>query len=175
MHFTRQVGDGVQILRPGREVFANLTPGEISGQIMAAQEDLGERISNVVLMGSGEPFDNADNVFKFLENAISPDGLGIGARHITISTCGILSGIKRLADSGISVNLSVSLHATDDETRRKIMPIAKSMSINEIVWKGRILIKQKASYLRICPNRGVNDTAECAEALSKLHGVFMLT
>ena len=79
----------------------NLTAGEMAGQIIAARQDLGVRISNIVLMGSGEPFDNWDNVLGFLKNATDPDGLGIGARHITVSTCGLIQGIEKLAQCGM--------------------------------------------------------------------------
>lgn len=152
----------------------NLTAGEISGQILAAEEDLGERISNVVIMGSGEPFDNADNVFKFLENAVHPDGMGIGARHITISTCGLLSGIRRLGDCGIPANLSVSLHAPNDEIRRKIMPVAKSAAIDEIISECRAYFnktKRRVTFEYALID-GVNDTDECAAELAEISRGF---
>ena len=99
----------------------NLMPSEISGQIMAAKEDFGQRISNIVLMGSGEPFDNYDNVLKFIRIANCEDGLGIGARHITLSTCGLVDKILALADENIPINLSVSLHAPNDKIRKTII------------------------------------------------------
>ncbi len=148
----------------------NLTPGEIMGQILAAQKDLGARIHSIVMMGSGEPFDNADNVFKFLENAIHPDGLGLGARHITISTCGILKGIRRLADSGMQVNLSISLHAPNDDIRRQTMPIAKSVSIDELVGEAREYFNKthRRVTFEYALIEGVNDGREHAAQLLKL-------
>lgn len=148
----------------------NLTPGEIMGQILAAQRDMGERIHSIVMMGSGEPFDNADNVFKFLENAKHPDGLGLGARHITISTCGILKGIRRLADSGMQVNLSISLHAPNDDIRRQTMPIAKAVSIDELVGEARDYFNKthRRVTFEYALIEGVNDGKEHALELLKL-------
>ena len=105
----------------GRE--RNLSPGEILGQVLCVRKDLGERISNIVMMGIGEPVDNFDNVTKFLEIVSAPSGINIGQRHITLSSCGIADNIKRLADMGFQITLTVSLHASDDETRSRIMPI----------------------------------------------------
>ena len=111
----------------------NLSRSEMVGQIMAARKDWGQRISNIVLMGSGEPFDNYDNVIKFLKIATNEDALCIGARHITISTCGLVDGIYALADEGMQVNLSISLHASNDETRKSIMPVAKKYDIKTLL------------------------------------------
>ena len=102
----------------------NLSAGEILSEIMVAQKFLGERISNVVLMGSGEPLDNYDNVVKFLNLANAEYGLNIGQRHITLSTCGLVPKIKELADLNLSITLAISLHAFSDEKRKTIMPIA---------------------------------------------------
>ena len=148
----------------------NLTPGEMSGQIIAARQDLGERISNIVLMGSGEPFDNWENVLDFLKNATDADGLGIGARHITLSTCGLVNGIEKLAGCGMEVNLSISLHAAADETRKKIMPVAKSVSIDEILraaadYTSRTGRRVTYEYSLI---NGVNDTESDALELVKI-------
>lgn len=109
----------------------NLTPHEMTGQIIAAQNDLGIKLSNVVIMGIGEPFDNYDNLIKFLRNVNDPAGLGIGWRHITVSTCGLAEKIKRFAGEGIPVNLALSLHAPDDGLRREMMPVAKAYTIAE--------------------------------------------
>jgi len=111
----------------------NLTPGEMLSQIMKSQQLIGERISNVVLMGSGEPFDNFENVIKFLHIVNSENGLNIGQRHITISTCGIVPKIKEFADIDMQTTLAISLHAATDEIRIKSMPIANKYSIAEII------------------------------------------
>lgn len=111
----------------------DLTPSEILGQVALASRDSGERIHGIVMMGIGEPLDNYDNVIRFLRLVGNEEGLGIGMRHISLSTCGIVPGIRRLADEGIPVTLSVSLHAYDDEKRRAIMPIARKYSIDELL------------------------------------------
>lgn len=111
----------------------NLTPGEICGQIIAAQKDLGIRISNIVIMGIGEPLDNYDNIIKFLKNVNDPNGLNIGCRHITLSTCGLADKVKKLADEGMPINLAISLHAPNDGLRREMMPVAKRYTISEIL------------------------------------------
>ena len=111
----------------------DLSAGEILSEIMVAQKFLGERISNVVLMGSGEPLDNYDNVVKFLKLVNAEYGLNIGQRHITLSTCGLVPKIKELADLNLSITLAISLHAFSDEKRRTIMPIANKYSIDEIL------------------------------------------
>jgi len=148
----------------------NLYPGEILGQIMAAKKDLGERISNIVLMGSGEPFDNYDNVMKFIRITIHPDGLGIGARHITLSTCGIADKIREFAMEGLQVNLSLSLHATTDEKRKEIMPVANKYSIKELLDACRYYIIQTGRRIsfEFALIAGVNDDEETALALAKL-------
>lgn len=111
----------------------DLTPSEILGQVALAARDSGERVDGIVMMGIGEPLDNYDNVIRFLRLVGDPDGLGIGMRHISLSTCGVVPGIKKLADEGIPVTLSVSLHAYDDEKRKEIMPIARKYSIAELL------------------------------------------
>ena len=114
----------------------NLSPGEILGQVAAVSRLLaadGKRLSNLVLMGSGEPLDNYDNVVKFLRLVVDENGIGIGQRNISLSTCGLPLGMRKLADDGFSVTLSVSLHATSDIDRQKIMPIAKKNSISEVI------------------------------------------
>ena len=148
----------------------NLTAGEILGQVAALQKDLGERVANIVLMGIGEPLDNYENVMKFLKNVNSPDGMNIGYRHISLSTCGLVDKINTLASEGIPITLSVSLHAADDETRSKIMPINKKYKTAE-------LIAACKSYARVTGRRvsfeyilidGLNDTAAHAERLARL-------
>lgn len=111
----------------------DLTPSEMLGQIICAQRDTGERISNVVMMGIGEPLDNYDNTIKFLRLVSSEDGLNIGLRHISVSTCGLVDKIDELANENLQITLSISLHAYDDETRSAIMPINKKFSIDELL------------------------------------------
>lgn len=113
----------------------NLTAAEILGQVMCANSTLpaGERVHNIVLMGSGEPFDNYDNVIRFLKLVSHPEGLNISLRHISLSTCGLIEKIRQFADENLPVTLSLSLHAPNDEIRKKIMPIAKRYSIRETI------------------------------------------
>lgn len=110
----------------------DLTPGELLDQVIFTQKDSGLPISNIVLMGIGEPMDNLDNVLKFLELVNHPDGLNIGMRHISLSTCGVIPGIERLADLGLQLTLSVSLHAPDGETRSKIMPVNRAYPVEDL-------------------------------------------
>ena len=121
----------------------NLTAGEILSQILvvnalhkkdaAGKGDQARAVTNVVLMGSGEPLDNYDNTLKFLQNATAENGICISARNISLSTCGIVPKMYRLAEEGIPLNLTVSLHATDDQIRARTMPIAKAYKIEEIL------------------------------------------
>lgn len=111
----------------------NLTAGEMLDQIYAIQKDLGERISNVVVMGSGEPFDNFENLINFIEIVNSPIGLNIGQRHITVSTSGLAERICDFADINSQVTLAISLHAPNDDIRKSLMPIAKRYSIEELI------------------------------------------
>ncbi len=148
----------------------NLTPSEIEGQIRAVSEEAGVRVSNVVLMGIGEPLDNYDNVLSSLHAINNPDGLSIGFRHITLSTCGLTKGIKRLMEEDIPITLALSLHATEDEERRKIMPSAKSTTISELVslmdeYANKTKRRVSYEYSLIA---GVNDSLSAAEKLGKL-------
>ena len=110
----------------------DLTPGEILDQVIFTGKDSGAPVSNIVLMGIGEPMDNLDAVLKFLELVNCPDGLNIGMRHISLSTCGLLPGIRRLAELAPQLTLSVSLHAPDSETRSKIMPVNRAYGVEEL-------------------------------------------
>ena len=110
----------------------DLTPGELLDQVIFTQKDSGLPISNIVLMGIGEPMDNLDNVLKFLELVNHPVGLNIGMRHISLSTCGVIPGIERLAELGLQLTLSVSLHAPDGETRSKIMPVNRAYPVEDL-------------------------------------------
>lgn len=147
----------------------SLAPSEMLGQIEAAQRDLNIRISNIVLMGMGEPLDNFDNVVKFLRLVSSDNGLNIGMRHITLSTCGIVPKIYELAKLHLGITLSVSLHAPNDEIRQRTMPIARKYSIEE-------LLKACSDYFKTTGRRvtfeysmisGVNDSDENARELAK--------
>ena len=110
----------------------DLTAGEMLDQVLFTQLDAGREISNIVLMGIGEPLDNRENVLRFLELVNHPDGLHIGMRHISLSTCGVVPGINWLADLGLQITLSVSLHAPDSETRSKIMPVNRAYDVEEL-------------------------------------------
>ncbi|KHD38019.1 ribosomal RNA large subunit methyltransferase N [Clostridium acetobutylicum] len=148
----------------------DLTSGEILAQILKAQKEIGERISNIVLMGSGEPLDNYDNVIKFIRIVNSEKGLNIGQRHITLSTCGIVPRIYDLMNENLQITLAISLHASDDETRKKIMPIANRYSISEIIdcckkysdFTGRRITFEYSLV------KDVNDDKESAKKLGEL-------
>lgn len=111
----------------------NLTPSEMLGQAAAASYDTGERVDGIVMMGIGEPLDNYDNVIRFLHLVSDEKGLGIGLRHISLSTCGVVPGIYSLAKEGLPVTLSVSLHASTDEVRSALMPINQKYNIAELL------------------------------------------
>ena len=110
----------------------DLRPSEMVDQVLFTQLDSGLEISNIVLMGIGEPLDNMDNVLRFLELINHADGMNIGMRHISLSTCGVIPGIDRLAELGLQLTLSVSLHAPDSETRSKIMPVNKAYDVEQL-------------------------------------------
>lgn len=148
----------------------DLTPGEIIDQIIFAQADLDIRISNVVMMGIGEPLDNYDNVIKFLKNVGHPEGLGIGYRHISLSTCGLADKIIKLAEEKMPVTLSLSLHAPTDELRESIMPINKKYNIARVIDTCREYINKTGrrisfEYTLI---HGVNDSLAHANKLADL-------
>lgn len=148
----------------------NLTAGEISDQLLAVSADAGVRISNVVMMGIGEPFDNFENVMKFIKNAACEKGFGIGMRHITISTCGLADKIKELADKKLQLTLSVSLHASNDKIRSQIMPINKKYPINELLAACDYYIQKtnrRVSFEYTLIN-GVNDGKNEAKELADL-------
>ena len=110
-----------------------LEPSEILDEVLFSQIDSGKQISNIVLMGIGEPLDNFDNVVRFLKLVNDPDGMNIGMRHISLSTCGITERFDELADLNLQLTLSVSLHAPDDETRSKIMPANRGRGVDELM------------------------------------------
>lgn len=147
----------------------NLLAGEMAGQIYEIQKDIGERISNIVIMGSGEPLDNYNNLLKFLNIINDKEGIEIGLRHITVSTCGLVDKIYALADKKFQITLAISLHAPNDEIRQQTMPVAKVYSIDK-------LIKAASYYANTTKRRityeyalisGVNDSRENAIELAK--------
>ena len=148
----------------------SLTPGEILDQIIFAQLDIGERISNIVMMGIGEPLANFENVCKFLNIVNDEHGLNIGYRHISLSTCGIVPKIKELAGLDIPITLSISLHACDDEVRSSIMPVNNTYNISQLLDACKDY--QKTTGRRISFEyaiiKGVNDTDAHALKLAKL-------
>ena len=148
----------------------DLIPGELLGQVIAAERDLGERISNIVMMGIGEPLDNYDNVVKFLHLVSHPDGLNIGQRHISLSTCGVVSGIYKLAEEDLAITLSISLHAPDDETRSSIMPVNKRWGVDELLTACKAYYDKTGRRLSFEYTliAGKNDTVEGASALANL-------
>ncbi|MEF9952515.1 MAG: 23S rRNA (adenine(2503)-C(2))-methyltransferase RlmN [Clostridium sp.] len=145
----------------------DLTAGEMLGQILKVQLDTGESISNIVLMGTGEPFDNYDNVMKFLSLVNCSEGVNIGMRHITISTCGLVPEIKRLAEDNNQVTLAISLHSPYDEARKQIMPIARKYSLDELMEACRYYISKTSRRITFEYSLidGVNDHKEYASEL----------
>ena len=152
----------------------NLAPSEMLDQIYRIQTISGERVDNIVIMGSGEPMDNFQNVVQFLKLINSDKGLHISARNITVSTCGLVDKIRELADLQLQITLAISLHAPNDELRKTMMPIANKYSIEQIMEACRYYLKQTGRRISFEYSlvKGVNDTQECAEQLSGLlHGM----
>jgi len=153
----------------------NLTASEMLSQIMYAAKDNGIRVSNVVMMGMGEPLDNFENSVRFLQLVSNEKGLGIGLRHISLSTSGVVTGINKLSEYNFPITLSISLHAPNDKIRSSMMPINKK-------WNVESLLKACRNYQKVTTRRisfeyaliaGVNDTDECADELSKrLKGIM---
>lgn len=148
----------------------NLEPGEIVGQILKIEEDASIKINSVVIMGIGEPFDNYDNIIKFLSIINDPKGLAIGARHITVSTSGIVPKIIEFADFPLQINLAISLHAPNDDIRSSIMPINKVYTIESIIDALKYYIEKTNRRVTIeyVLLSGVNDSKENAYELCKL-------
>ncbi len=147
----------------------NLTPSEILSQIYVAQKDLNVRISHIVMMGVGEPLDNFDNVMTFLKMVSDENGINISMRNISLSTCGVVSGIYALMEKKLQLTLSISLHAPNDEIRSRTMPVNNKWNIDT-------LLKACRDYTNVTSRRisfeyaminGVNDSDECAKELSK--------
>lgn len=148
----------------------SLKVSEMVSQIYEIQKDSKEKIRSIVLMGSGEPFDNFDNFLKFIEIINHKDGLNIGQRHITVSTCGIVPKIYELADKKMQINLALSLHAPTDEDRKNIMPIARKYTVKEIVDACKYFAnttKRRVTY-EYALIAGVNDREQDAKEIIKL-------
>ena len=147
-----------------------LLPGEMLSQVMYAQAEAGEKLSGIVLMGIGEPLDNYDNVLKFLRLVGSPDGLNIGYRHISLSTCGLVDKIYRLAEEDLPITLSISLHASDNETRSTLMPVNKKWCIEELLVACRDYFAKTGRRISFeyTLAAGKNDTEKDARALSAI-------
>ena len=148
----------------------DLTAGELLAQVIFTQKDAGRSISNIVLMGIGEPLDNYDNVRRFLTLVNHPAGLNIGMRHISLSTCGLIRGIDRLAEEGLQLTLSVSLHAPDDETRSALMPVNRGKGVAALFAACRRYFEKtgrRISY-EYAMIDGVNDSDRQADLLAGL-------
>ena len=152
----------------------DLTTGEMIRQILQVEDDLGSRISHVVVMGIGEPFDNYDNVIKMIKVINHPKGLAIGARHITVSTCGIIPKIKEFMNLDLQVNLAISLHAPNDKLRSELMPINKAYPLKELMkvlkeYTDKTNRRLTFEYIML---KDINDSEECAhELISLIKGI----
>lgn len=148
----------------------NLTAGEILGQIYGIMLETGERISNVVVMGSGEPLDNYDNLIDFIRILTSEKGLNISQRNITVSTCGLVDKIYELAKLKLQITLAISLHAATDEKRQELMPIARKYSLSELIEACRHYFDETGRRLTFeyALVKGENDSDSDADTLAKL-------
>jgi len=146
----------------------NLTPGELLDQVLSIQKDSGERVSNIVLMGIGEPLDNYDNVLKFLRLVNHPEGINIGSRHISLSTCGLVPRILELAKENIQLTLSISLHAPNDRIREATMPVNKKYSIDKLIEACKIYTEETKRRITFeyALIDGVNDSTDNATELA---------
>ncbi len=147
-----------------------LTPGEMLEQIYRIGQDVGERISNVVVMGTGEPLDNYENLIKFIEMLTDENGLHISQRNLTVSTCGIVPKMRELADRKLQITLALSLHASNQEKRKELMPVANKYEISEVLDACRYYFEQTGRRITFEYSLvgGVNDTEENAKELSGL-------
>ena len=152
----------------------DLTPSEMLDQVLFTQLDSGREISNIVLMGIGEPMDNRKNVLRFLELINHPDGMNIGMRHISLSTCGVVPGIDALAEDNLQLTLSVSLHAPDSATRSRIMPVNNAYDVEELFAACHRYFKKTGRRISFeyAMIDGVNDHDWQADLLAeKIHGM----
>ena len=147
----------------------SLTTGEMLSQVYTIQKDLGERISGVVLMGSGEPLDNYDAVLRFIRLLNDPAGQNIGQRHITLSTCGLVENMYRLADEALQITLAVSLHAPNDTIRQQIMPVANAYPMEQLLQACQDYIQKTKRRITFeyAMMQGINDSDVCAEELAQ--------
>ena len=152
----------------------NLRASEILEQVYRIQRDTGERVSNVVIMGSGEPMDNYENLVRFIRLLSAPEGLNISQRNITVSTCGLVPQIYRLAEEGLQITLALSLHAPSDEVRRELMPIANRYPLREVLDACGNYYEKTGRRLTFEYSlvKGVNDNLEEAKALARLIGGY---
>ena len=152
----------------------DLTAGEILGQIYAITKETGEKISTVVVMGSGEPLDNYVNLLKFLRLLTDKDGLNLSARSVTVSTCGLVEKIRELAAEDLQITLAISLHAATDEKRQRLMPIAKKYSLSELMGACRDYFDKTGRRITFeyALVKGENDSDEDAKALTRLLAGF---
>ena len=153
----------------------NLSAGEILSQVLCVNRDIGgthkdRKITNIVLMGSGEPLDNYDNVLKFLRLVSSPDGINISQRNISLSTCGLVDKINKLSEENLQITLTISLHAPNDEIRKRTMPIANRYTIKELVGATKKYFEKtkRRIVFEYALISNVNDTFECAKELASL-------
>lgn len=146
----------------------NLTPGEMADQILSIQRDTGEVINHVVVMGTGEPFDNYDNLKKFIQLINTKEGLHIGMRNITVSTCGIVPQIERFAEDFNQVNLAISLHSADDKIRGKMMPVNKAYPVDALLDACRMYVQKTGRRVTFeyALVKDVNDTKEQIDLLA---------
>lgn len=162
-HFCASTLDGLE---------RNLLPSEMLEQIYSIIRDTGERVSNVVVMGSGEPLDNYDNLLRFIMLLTDDDGLHISQRNVTVSTCGIVPMIRALADEKLQITLAISLHAATDDKRRQLMPVANSYSLRELIDACGYYFEQTGRRITFEYSlvKGVNDSGEDAAKLASLIG-----
>lgn len=152
----------------------NLTAGEMAGQILAIEKDTGENVGNIVVMGTGEPLDNYDNLLKFIGNIHEKDGLDIGMRSITVSTCGLIPKMAEIAKDLPQINLAVSLHAPNDVIRNKLMPISRRYPMDELLAACRRHVAQTGRRITFeyALVKGINDgESQAAELAVKLRGI----
>ena len=153
----------------------NLTPGEFTGQILAVEREEGIKISNIVVMGIGEPLDNFENLIDFINIANDKNGMDIGIRNFTVSTCGLADKIYELAEKGIHINLALSIHSADDKKRASIMPSAKKYKVDDLIkamkyYTNKTGRRPTYEYTMI---RGFNDSVEDAKNLAvKIKGTI---